>query len=242
MYYKAKLNSEIVDALEDLQCVRYYPDIKMILRMDKSDQARPQGIISSNGNYVWQASIDGNAVFEEFPEEATGMYAGTVILYEIDEEEYNNILSLLNDGKVPVDPEPEPDPEPTTDEETLAWAKRQKIDLSKTMLAEYLENHPITSSAHGGVPGVYSVTEEKQQLMALNYSTYQIKKAAGIDAVLTWNETGKECEVWTEVEFVQLIIEIEAYVKPLISKQQSYEEQIQSAETLKGVVDIEIVY
>lgn len=78
--------------------------------------------------------------------------------------------------------------------------------------------------------------------MALNYNTYQIKKAAGVEAVLTWNETGEECEAWTEAEFVQLVIEIEAYVKPLVSLQQAYEKAIQTAGTLKEVERVEIAY
>lgn len=243
MYYKAKLNSEIVDALDHLQCVRYYADIDRILRMSDTETEKPQGIISSDGQYIWQASVDGSGdQWDTFPEDAKGKYSGTVVLYEIDAEEYKTIRDLLDEGSTPTDPEPEPDPEPSTDEETLEWAKKTKIAISKAQLAEYLEQHPITSSAHSGVPGVYSVTEEKQQLMALNYSTYQIKKAAGLNPVLTWNETGKECEEWTETEFVQLIIEIEAYVKPLISAQQSYEQQLQDATTLKEVDEVEIIY
>lgn len=244
MYYKAKLNSEIVDALDHLRCVRYYPNVDRILALSEKDQnILPQGIISSSGQYIWQASVEGaEDQWEAFPDVAEGMYAGTVVLTEIGFDEYTSIRSLLDEGNTPIDPEPEPDPEPDTDEETLAWAKKKKIELSKTQLAEYLEQHPITSTAHGGIPGVYSVTEEKQQLMALNYTTYQIKKAAGLEATLTWNETGKECEVWEESEFVQLILEIEAYVKPRISAQQAYEQQISAATTLKEVDEVEIIY
>ena len=45
--------------------------------------------------------------------------------------------------------------------------------LSKSMLAEFLENNPIRSTAHGNVEGVYSVTSEKQALMMSQYMTYQ---------------------------------------------------------------------
>lgn len=240
-YYKAKLNDDIVDALENLQCVRYYPNVKKILRhTDK--KTLPQGIVSSDGQYIWQAFVEGEEdKWEEFPDGISGV-SGNVMLVEIEQEEYDTIKALLDAGKQPVDPEPEPEPEPETDAETLAWAKKKKIELSKTKLADYLEQHPIISTAHGGVEGTYAVTEEKQQLMALNYNTYQIKKAAGLEAVLTWNETGEECEVWTEAEFVQLVIEIEAYVKPLVSKQQAFEKAIQTAETLKEVDEVEVVY
>lgn len=37
--------------------------------------------------------------------------------------------------------------------------KNNKIAISKLMLAEFLENNPIHSTAHGNKEGVYSVTE-----------------------------------------------------------------------------------
>lgn len=230
MYYKVKMDGDIVDALENPQCVYYFSNIKRLLRCGKKDT--PEGIISSDGQHIWHV--------EGWPE-LIGDY-DTVELVEIEEEEYNALRALLDAGEQPEESLPEPDPEPETDEETLAWAKKQKIALSKTMLAAFLEQNPLVSSAHGGTAGTYSVTEEKQQLMSLNYNTYQIKKAAGVKAELTWNETGKECEVWTEAEYIQLIIEIEAYVKPLVSAQQGYEKQIQEAETLREVNAVEISY
>ena len=215
----------------------YSEKSKDILFCKKESEA--QGVISGNGQGIWH--VDG---WPEFPESVQNRILGTVVIdpETIDEEEYRMLRELLDAGQQPVDPEPEPDPEPEIDAETLEWAKKKKVELSKSMLATFLEQNPIVSTAHGGVEGTYSVTEDKQQLMALNYNTYQIKKAAGLEAELTWNETGEECEVWTEAEYVQLIIEIEAYVKPLVSKQQTFEKQIQSATTLKEVDAVGIVY
>lgn len=234
MYYKALQDGNIVDAYDCLQYVRYDEQSKMFLRCKAGDA---QGVIERNGTCIYH--VDG---WPEFPESVKDRVPCTVIIEEIDEEEYWVLKGLLDEGQTPTEPDPEPDPEPETDEETLAWAKKKKIELSKSKLAEFLEQNPIVSTAHGGVEGTYSVTEEKQQLMALNYNTYQIKKAAGIEAVLTWNESGEECEVWTEAEYVQLIIEIEAYVKPLVSTQQTYEKQIQASSTLKEVDAVDIVY
>lgn len=246
MYYKAFLDGQIVDALEEgkLQCVYYLPAIKRMLNYEgKPKSLLPQGIVSTNGQHIWQASVEGEEdKWNVFPEEALDQVDGTVVLVKIEEEEYRTLRELLDAGEQPVFPEEEPEPVPETDAETLAWAKNKKIGLSKAMLAAYLEANPIVSTAHNGEVGTYSVTEEKQQLMALNYNTYQIKKAAGLDAELTWNETGQECEVWTEAEYVQLIIEIEAYVKPLVSKQQSIEKQIQEATCLQEVDAVEISY
>lgn len=156
-------------------------------------------------------------------------------------------VQFSNDGSVyvaPPEPEPQPEPEPymPTEEELaalLAQNKRMRISESKQMLAEYLENHPITSSAHGGEEKVYSVTQEKQTLMMSQYMTYQIEKTVNPDAKLTWNETGKSCEEWTEAEFLQLILEVKAYVYPLVSYQQGIEEAINACltqESLDAVV------
>lgn len=64
------------------------------------------------------------------------------------------------------------DPTPEELESMFYKNKVNKIALSKTLLAEYLENNPLHSTAHGGVEGIYSVTGEKQNLMMTNYATY----------------------------------------------------------------------
>lgn len=232
MFYKVKQNNVIVDALDNLQCVRVFGAMNIILRCKEKED--PQGVISTNGQYIWH--VEG---WSEFPD-MTGV-DGTVQISEIDEEEYNVIRAALDEGsEIPADPEPEDDQEPE-DEEAIDFVKRQRISYSKKLLAKFLEEHPFASAAHGEV-GIYAVTEEKQQLMALNYTTYQIQKAAGIDAVLTWNETGKACEEWTEEQFVQLILEVQQYVKPLVTRQQHIEMEIQAAQTAQEVMDIEISF
>lgn len=237
MYYKIKNGSEIVDVLGEFQYVFYSEKSKCILFCKKEEEA--YGFISGNGQGIWH--VEG---WPEFPDSEKDRILGTVVIDSdpIDEEEYRILRELLDAGQTTTDPEPEPEPEPETDEETLTWAQKKKIELSKTMLAEFLQQHPIVSASHNGEEGTYSVTEDKQQLMALNYTTYQIKKNAGLEAVLTWNETGKECEVWTEEEFIQLILEIEAYVKPLVSAQQSMEMKIQEAKTIQEVDAVEISF
>lgn len=116
------------------------------------------------------------------------------------------------------------------------------IQKSKDDLAIYLEQHPITSSAHNNKPGIYSVTKDKQDLMASNYLSYTLEKTTNPEAEITWNETGKECEVWTEEEFVQLIIEIKNYVKPLVSHQQEIETEIRSLNDKSAIAQVEINY
>ena len=120
--------------------------------------------------------------------------------------------------------------------------KSSKITESKVKQADYLSTHPLTSSAHGNKLGIYSVTEEKQALMTSQYISYQAEKTVNPDAKLTWNESGKSCEIWTEEEFLQLVIEIKNYVYPLVSYQQAVEEEIQAASTLDELEAIVIDY
>lgn len=120
--------------------------------------------------------------------------------------------------------------------------KRYYIDLSNKNLKEYLADNPLISTCHNNVSGTYNITKDKQDLMTSNYLTYTIKKTLDSNAVLTWNESGEECEVWTEEEYLQLIVEIEAIVKPLVSYQQSIEKQIISANDLESIKSISLDY
>lgn len=164
-------------------------------------------------------------------------------------EDNPTLIELSNDGSIYIPPviiEPEePEPYVPTPDELQAMFqtdKKNKIYLSKAMLSEYLENNPLHSSAHCGVEGIYSVTLEKQSLMTSNYITHQIKKSINPATKLTWNETGKSCTEWTEEEFLQLILEIEVYVSPLISYQQALEERINECTTQEELDAIAIDY
>ena len=120
--------------------------------------------------------------------------------------------------------------------------KNMKILNSKKLLEEYLELHPLASTAHSGIEGIYSVTSEKQSLMTSNYLAYQIESQINPNTVLTWNETGKTCEVWTEQEFLQLVLEIRNYIKPKIEIQQIYEASVNNATTKDEIDLIELNY
>lgn len=177
-----------------------------------------------------------------------GQYAEYMTIYRTYEEEPAR-FELSNNGSVYIPPEEivpkDPEPYIPTPEELqviLYHNKKNKIELSKSMLAEYLWNNPLHSCAHNGVEGIYSVTNEKQTLMMNQYITYHIEKSINPDAKLTWNETGKACEDWTEDEFLQLILEIRAYVYPLVSYQQHIEEQIENCTTQEELDAIIIDY
>lgn len=167
----------------------------------------------------------------------------TTIYNQLDEK----TILLSNDGSIYVEPEViEPEPYVPTEEELQAIFKankESKVTLSKTLLATYLEEHPLMSDCHGGIIAKYTVTSEKQQLMASNYLTYTIAKESGVEnPVLTWNAAGCECEEWTEEEYVTLVLQISEYVKPLVSLQQSYEVAINNCTSQEELDAIEIVY
>lgn len=160
-----------------------------------------------------------------------------------------NQIELCDDNVqwvAPPEPEPFPEPEPPTEEELQAifeMNKEFKIAESKFALASYLEKNPLKSSCHGGKEAYYNVTSDKQTLMTSNYLTYTIEKSTGIvSPVLTWNASGEPCEEWTEQEYLQLILETSAYVKPLVTKQQYYEVEINSCSTQEDLDKIVIDY
>ena len=102
MYYKAKKNNVVIDALEDLQCVRYFQASRAILRCKKNDD--PQGIISSNGAEIWH--VEG---WPAFPE---GTDFDTVILEEFDDpDRYQEIIDAIRAGEDYSDFEEPEEPE-----------------------------------------------------------------------------------------------------------------------------------
>lgn len=159
-------------------------------------------------------------------------------------DEDPTVIELCNNN-IPYVPIPVPEPYVPTPEELekqFIQNKNNKIVLSKSMLADFLENNPIHSTVHNGIAGIYSVTSDKQTLMLSQYMTYQIEKAMNPDVKLTWNETGKSCEEWDESEFLQLILEIKSYVYPLVSYQQRVEEDIYMCKTQEELDKIIIDY
>lgn len=195
------------------------------------------------------------------PEELTGgfkTYKGDILLDDYSDYKYKfNVLTefddvvILSKDEENIETEDNPannyytKPKPFTDEqlqEILSQDKEEKISQLKVALSTFLEKNPLISSAHNGTEGVYSVTPEKQSLMSNQYMTYQIEKQINPDAKLTWNESGKECEVWTEQEFLQLIAEVKAYVYPLVSYQQSLETRIMNCTTQEELDNIIIDY
>lgn len=125
------------------------------------------------------------------------------------------------------------------DELELEDLKAYRVAKSKVNLANYLEVTKIKSSAHQGVEAEYSITQEKQsQLMAVIMMgtlnpAYQP----------SWNAAGAVCTYdWTVDELQLLAADIEAFVRPLVSAQQTMEVEIMSATTIEEVKAINITF
>lgn len=119
----------------------------------------------------------------------------------------------------------------------ICAVKERKIKESKELLAIWLANNPLVSKVHGQ-EATYTVTAEKQSLLTQNILLAQLKQVS----TTTWNCQWGVCEEWTVQELSQLALEIEAYIRPRIKKQQHYEVEINACTTVEEVEAIEIEY
>ena len=132
--------------------------------------------------------------------------------------------------------------EPSETVDPLATLKKNQILLSKKNLAKYLEEHPLLSACKNDEGRYYNVTAEKQQqltskvLMATMY--YQI----GMQYNQTSNERCDICESWELSQLQQLSMEIDAYVTPLVSLQQTMEVTINECVTQEEVLQVNVEY
>lgn len=128
-------------------------------------------------------------------------------------------------------------------EAKLAELKQQKIQQSKRNLDKYLETTTIVSGCHGGIEKKYSITSEKQQNLASMVLTAILAEQSGQAYQPSWNATGEPCTYdWTLTELQQLAMEMEAFVRPLISKQQMMEVSINEASSVEEVEMIDITF
>ena len=266
-YYKVSIGNAIIDA--NTVFLKWQERNKILLVCDSTEAQYAQ---SSDGSKLWTDTW-------MIKKPTSAPVAESVSIELIDEEEYNSILSKLNDGETITVPEDTPsssesdsendsiseeNTEPETkkvmsieemriavaklsgnvdeDSMTLDELKDYRIQLSKEKLSEYLAKNPLISSCHNGREAAYTATLEKQSLFATKYMAHVSKQSAGIPDVMTWNAAGETCEVWTDSECIQFIVEMDAYVTPLVAKQQEIEIKIKEALTADAVKAIEIPY
>lgn len=123
--------------------------------------------------------------------------------------------------------------------EDVASYKQYKVIESNYNLARYTEVATVKSDAHKGEVAEYSISEDKQQrlmamvMMATMNPEYQA----------SWNAAGEECTYdWTLDELQQLAADIEAVIRPLVSKQQSAESAIMAATTIAEIDEVDVTY
>lgn len=125
---------------------------------------------------------------------------------------------------------------------TLSELQENQIKLSKRNLSEYLEEHPLLSYAHKSDGGYYKITSEKQQQLTSKLLVAEVYKKLEQPYELTWNESTEPCEVWSYEELVQLSMEIDAYVTPLVRIQQYMEVDIRKAQNESEVLMVNVEF
>ena len=127
--------------------------------------------------------------------------------------------------------------------EIIKILKEDLILKSKENLARYLQTHPLKSYCHNKTEGgCYNCTQEKQNALSALLLNHTIATNLGQEDVLTWNETEKMCEVYTLEELSQLRLEMEEYVRPLVSMQQYIEATIRTLNTQQELKSINIEF
>jgi hypothetical protein len=169
-------------------------------------------------------------------------FHGYITIYDQD----SNTITLSNNGstyeypvEIPTTPY-EPN-EPTEEELALQLenAKKIKIQESNKLLEQYLETHPLLYN--DGL--YYSVTRDKQNLLAGQLLTYQLELQSGVvNPELTWNSTGEICVPWNYTNLVGLALAIKEYVKLFVAKQQEYDKYIQQLNNINEVYGLVITY
>ena len=117
--------------------------------------------------------------------------------------------------------------------------KEKRQTENKTALAIFLKNNPIT-----WIDGcLYGVTQEDQNEMSLDLSTYQLKKSLGdSNWKLLWHPVKSDSREFTETEFLNLMNAIIEFVYPYRQLEMQYKEAIYTATTKEEIAAVNIVY
>jgi len=126
---------------------------------------------------------------------------------------------------------------------TLEDYKTRMIAELEYNFENYLNNNPIESNCHGGVPALYTITKEKQSLLIQEIMLAERSKSLGVEYTPSWNV--HQCAAtqdWTLEELYQLSFEISNFVKPLVAEEQSIDFEIRNAETFDELLTIDITF
>lgn len=156
---------------------------------------------------------------------ALGTYSKPEDFTEVDDATY-----------VPPVEEPSETPDP------LVTLKKNQIALSKKNLANYLAENPLLSKCKYEEGRYYNVTAEKQQQLTSKVLMATMYAQIGMPYNLTWNDTGDVCESWELSQLQRLSMEIDAYVTPLVSLQQTMEVAINECDITENVLKVNVEY
>lgn len=81
----------------------------------------------------------------------------------------------------------------------------------------------------------YTITLEKQNLLASQLSAWMMNAQQGIHMPLTWNATGEACTEWSFDDLLKLSTAIAEHVAPIIKHQQDLEVEIRNANTVEEI-------
>ncbi|MDY3690835.1 MAG: hypothetical protein SO072_02575 [Dysosmobacter sp.] len=194
-------------------------------------------ILRCEGQYTLPSDLDGWTIIEEGPpcdrlNLAQSHYfdGGLYTMDGIPRYKWDGSAAVLR-----TDAELEADRAAAVD---MGAVKDACVAASKTALADYLADHPLTWTDGKR----YSVTEEKQSLLMGNLAAYQLEVQGNPAAEITWNATGEPCTVWEYADLCALAVAIKAYVKPLVAYQQAKEMEIMACETAEDVGAVTLDY
>ena len=126
-------------------------------------------------------------------------------------------------------------------EKVLASYKAAKVCDLKNNLKSFLETATVKSSCHGAEKE-YSVSSEKQQLLAALIQKKQYADENEVAFEAYWNARGEVAEPYTLEELQQLSIEIYNFVQKYVSAEQRREQAINACGTQEEVDALEITF
>lgn len=116
---------------------------------------------------------------------------------------------------------------------TLDELKEYMQSENNKMLADFLRKSCVEYNG-----GVYGVTLEDQQEMALNFTQFRLLG----NEKLEWHEKSKECREITVEEFIGISGAIKQFVYPYYRLNQMYKEAIYNCATKEDVLKVELSY
>lgn len=126
-------------------------------------------------------------------------------------------------------------------EKVLTRYKEAKVYELKSNLKSFLETASIESDCHGETKQ-YSVSSEKQQLLAALIQKKQYANENGATFEAYWNARGEVSEPYTLMALQQLSMEIYSFVQEYVIKEQQREQEINACCSQEDVDSIVITF